>query len=226
MNARVLYVEDDPGVRSFVDMLLTSEGHDVTAVDTAEAGAQALQAGRFDVVLTDYNLPGENASWMLSVARECGALNGTPVIVLTGALDPEGVEGCRVLHKPVDIAVLLSAIDDVLPAGRAASGPVAAAGDPRLCLSLYITGTSRESQKAVRNLKRALDKFDASRIDLRVLDVADKSLMAALEEDRIVVTPTLVRTCPLPKVWAFGDLSKTEAVEEMIGSAFMGEEDA
>lgn len=226
MTARVLYVEDDPGVRAFVETLLTGEGHDVTAVDSAEAGADALANRPFDVVLTDFNLPGENADWMLRRARARGALDGTPVIVLTGALDPPGVEGCRVLHKPVDIAVLLATLDDLLPAGKgAAADAERAAGEPQLCLSLYVTSTSRESQKAVRNLRRLLAGFDASRIDLRVIDVADPARVAALEDDRIVVTPTLVRTCPLPKVWAFGDLSRSDAVAEIIGSAFSSEED-
>jgi hypothetical protein len=35
------------------------------------------------------------------------------------------------------------------------------------------------------------------------------------EEDRIIATPTLVKKHPGPKVWFVGNLSNTEAVEEM-----------
>jgi circadian clock protein KaiB len=86
-------------------------------------------------------------------------------------------------------------------------------------LKLYVTGDSRESVKALRNLNRILRKFAPAGVHLDVCDVTQGQLpVDALELDRIVVTPTLVRTWPLPKVWIFGDLSKTEPVEAMVAT--------
>lgn len=219
MTVRVLYVEDDADIREFVETLLTGEGYDVTAVGTAEEAAAELMERRPHLVLTDYNLPGRNADWMLSQARERGWLEGTRVVLLTGTTQPPGVAGCRVLQKPVDVDVLLSALNDA-QTERLRDLPRPPSGtEPALKLRLYVTGTSRELQKAVRNLQRVLKKVDASRIELQLCDVADRSLpLPSLDEDRVVVTPTLVRTHPLPKVWAFGDLSRIEVVEEMIAA--------
>lgn len=218
MTARILYVEDDPDVRGFVESLLSGEGHEVRAVATAEAGADELARQTFDLLLTDYNLPGRNADWMLAEARAGGRLESTPVIVLTGASRPAGVDGYRVLQKPVDIGVLLSALEETLASSVSSEAGEASDDPTALHLSLYVTVSSRESQKAIRNLHRILRRFDSSQVHLKILDVARSDLGSVLEEDRIVVTPTLVRTAPLPKVWAFGDLSRPEGVEEMIGS--------
>jgi DNA-binding NtrC family response regulator len=219
MTVRVLYVEDDAEIRTFVETLLAAEGYDVTAVGTAEEAVDHLSQRRDHLVLTDYNLPGHNADWLLSVARDAGWLEGRRVVLLTGTPDPPGVAGCRVLRKPVDIDVLLGALNDA-QAERLRDLPAPANGRaPALTLRLYITGTSRESQKALRNLQRVLKGVDASRIELQICDVAARSIpLPSLEEDRVVVTPTLVRTHPLPKVWAFGDLSRLEVVEEMIAA--------
>lgn len=215
MTGRILYVEDDPDVREFVETLLVEEGHDVTAVASAEAGTAQLLAETFDLLLTDYNLPGRNADWMLAEAQAQGRLDATPVIVLTGATNPAGVGESRVLKKPVDIGVLLAALEDML-ASPASAGVASAAAEEGLHLSLYITANSRESQKAIRNLHRILRTFDAAKVHLQILDVSRTDLGSALDDDRVVVTPTLVRTKPSPKVWAFGDLSRSDAVEEMI----------
>jgi two-component system capsular synthesis sensor histidine kinase RcsC len=77
----------------------------------------AIAEGEYDVVLTDGGLPdgsGEEVARAV-VARE----TGTPVVMLTGWadwFDPEKArrEGvCRVLGKPVTLAALARALDEV-----------------------------------------------------------------------------------------------------------------
>lgn len=225
MSARILYVEDDDGVRAFVETLLVGEGYDVAAVSTAEdAIAKLAQATRpFDGLLTDYNLPHHNADWMLQLAQEREFLKRTPVVILTGTDAPSGVDGYRILRKPVDIAVLLAALDETLAAQEPMPEAEEAPDDQvELRLTLYITGSSRESQRALRNLQRIVKQFDPAPIRIRVHDVTSNADEVALEDDRVVVTPTLVRTHPLPKVWAFGNLSRSEVVEEMISEGLAG----
>jgi two-component system, cell cycle response regulator CpdR len=223
MTARVLYVEDDDAVRRFLETLLAGEGYEVTAVDNAEAGIAALarQPGEFHVLLTDYELPHHNADWMLQLARDKGLIGTVPVLVLTGTGEPHGVEGHRVLRKPVDVEVLLAALQDVIAAPEEASvleGPPMTGAPDVLKLTLYVTGGSRESQRALRNLQGILKKFERSRVSVTVHDVISHSDAGRLEDDRVVVTPTLVRTHPLPKAWAFGNLSQSELVEELIAT--------
>jgi DNA-binding response OmpR family regulator len=80
---RILIVEDDPGISSFVEKGLRAEGYQTeVAVTVAEARAavQAPQAG-FDLVLLDRGLPDADGTSLLEEMRGSGDL--TPVIVLT-----------------------------------------------------------------------------------------------------------------------------------------------
>ena len=222
--AKLLYIEDDPDVRTFVASLLSGDGYDVVAAGSAEEGAALLARDTYDVLLTDYNLPGHNADWLLTVGRDKGLLRQTPAVVLSGTPEPPGIDGYQLLRKPVDVEVLLATLESAIDSRRGPSADRRPEEDPALApslaLTLYITGTSRESRKAVRNLQRALAGCDASRYRLNVHDVTAASMPPdALELDRIVVTPTLVRAYPLPKVWAFGDLSNVEVLDDIIAPA-------
>lgn len=223
MSVRLLYVEDDEEVRGLLSMMLLNEGYDVVEASNAEDAIVALQAQHYDLLLTDYNLENKNADWMLRVATGNGSLRGTRVVILTGEVDPAGVGGYRILKKPVDVAVLFAALDDAV-APHVRQAPVTIVQPPvdasqSVVLTLYVTAGSRASKKAERNLERVVQKFDTAQVRLEVRDVTGASLPAdALEDDRIVVTPTLVRTHPLPKVWIFGDLSKSDLVAEMIAA--------
>ncbi len=222
MSVPLLYVEDDNDLRAMMKVLLLREGYDVTAVSTAEDAIVELQTGRYQLLLTDYNLPNKNANWMLQVARAGGCLDTVQVVIMTATADPEGVERYRLLRKPVDISVLFAALDEAV---AALDKPFEVGCEPvpwdgrTVMLTLYVTGTSRESKKALRNLRRIFNKCESGRVRLHVCDVVTigETAARAQEEDRVVVTPTLVRQQPLPKVWLFGDLSKDEAVEDIIG---------
>ena len=222
MSVRLLYVEDDNDLRAMLEVLLRREGYDVTAVAAAEDAIVELQSGRYQVLLTDYNLPNKNANWMLQVARAAGCLQKVHVIVLSAAVDPAGVDGYHLLPKPVDLSVLFATLDAaVADVETSEDGPApVTSADATVALTLYVTGASRESAKALRNVRQVMRKFDRTRIRLTVCDVtaASVQLSDVLEADRVVVTPTLVRQQPLPKLWVFGDLSEDGLIEDLIAS--------
>lgn len=229
MPTPILYVEDDDDVRTMLCELLASEGYDVVAFSTAEEAVTELEKNSYPVFVTDYNLPNRNADWMLNVASQRGLLTNTVVIVLSGAVDPKGIDGHQLLRKPVDVDVLLSTVEHALRGGfdeestadhpRPPGSPTGA----EVVLKLYFTGASSESRKAIRNLRRVLENFHPHLIRLDVHDVSDRAVpVGSLDEDRIVVTPTLVRKYPLPKLWILGDLSKVDVVEAMIHAGLSG----
>lgn len=225
MATKILYVEDDRDVRVMLEELLAAEGYEVTAFATAEEAIAELEKVRYPLCLTDYNLPNKNADWLLRVAAQRGLLDDTAVIVLSGAIDPKGVEGHRLLQKPVDIELLLSTIGRALAnhLDDRAGGAPAPEETAAVVLKLYFAGTSSESRRAIRNLRRALKKFDAAQIRLDIHDIAERcDQTAPLDEDRIVVTPTLVRKHPSPKLWILGDLSNLVVVEDMIAASLAG----
>jgi len=222
LPTKLLYVEDDDDLRDMIAGTFIDAGFDVTPVSSAESALEELRQSHFDIVVTDYNLTGKTGAWLLQQAAAQGCLEGTVAIVLTSESKPAGVEGYRVLRKPIDFGILLSTIAEAV--GRILPAAVVSVGSARpaeLELALYVTSTSQESHKAIRNVHRALKRFDASRFRLTIIDVAnggDDAWYQSLEEDRVIVTPTLVKQKPGPKTWIVGTFSPNDALEELLES--------
>ncbi|MEE9391777.1 MAG: response regulator transcription factor [Planctomycetota bacterium] len=82
---KILVVEDDENLRFGISFNLKKEGWEVVAVESAEAGAEALREERPDLVLLDVMLPGMNGFEWLESIRHAG--NDTPVVMLTARSD-------------------------------------------------------------------------------------------------------------------------------------------
>ncbi len=77
-------------------------------------------------------------------------------------------------------------------------------------LTLYVTGNTPRSERAIANLLKLCRHHLAGRYDLSIVDVLEDPETA--EEERILVTPTLVKEAPSPVQRIIGDLSDLEAV--------------
>ncbi len=85
--AKVLTVDDSPSVRQVIRITLTPAGHTVVeAADGAEGLAKA-QAERFDLVITDLNMPVMNGLEMIRALRALPAFTGVPIVFLTTESD-------------------------------------------------------------------------------------------------------------------------------------------
>lgn len=226
-SERILYVEDDDDIREMMTSFLAGEGYAVSSFRTAEDGLTALEDGAFDLVLTDYILPGEDAAWLLREARARHLIDAIPVIVVSAEYKPPGIEGAAFLHKPVKAAVLLETIDRAFEnrseaGARSAPEPApATAPHDAIELVLYIVAPSHESEAARRNLGRIVRALGPEHFRIVVRDISrgDADVMRAIEQDRIVVVPTLVKSSPSPKVWIAGDLSKRDYVTHVLTTA-------
>ena len=80
---RVLVIEDDGRIVSFLDKGLTAEGHSVTCATTAPEAEAALDTygDAVDLVLLDLGLPAGDGEYILRRLRRRGST--VPVIVLT-----------------------------------------------------------------------------------------------------------------------------------------------
>jgi circadian clock protein KaiB len=77
-------------------------------------------------------------------------------------------------------------------------------------LTLFVTGASDMSARAISNVRSMCDEHLAGRYQLEVVDVhRDPSLMSAHD---VVAAPTLIKESPLPKRMLVGDLSDTARV--------------
>lgn len=116
---RILVVEDDPDIRDALGELLLDEGYDVVAARCGDEGLRRLHDERFDVVVSDYSLPGRTGTSMVRAAAEDGCL-AAPVILMSAHPRPEVDRGMRLLRKPLDLDELLREVSAALgpPAWR------------------------------------------------------------------------------------------------------------
>jgi circadian clock protein KaiB len=85
-----------------------------------------------------------------------------------------------------------------------------AAGDTTYDLTLFVSGASRLSARAIDDARLLCDLHLAARSRLEVVDI-NAEPAAALSRG-VNVAPTLVRTRPLPVRRVVGDLSQTQRV--------------
>ena len=72
-------------------------------------------------------------------------------------------------------------------------------------LKLFISGASRNSTRAVNNLRRILETHFAGRYSLQIIDLYQEKALA--ESEQIVAVPLLIRKSPLPERRLIGDMS-------------------
>ena len=77
-------------------------------------------------------------------------------------------------------------------------------------LKLYIAGRTARNERAISSLKEICEKDLASAYELAVIDVLERPQLA--ENEKILVTPTLVKELPPPLRRVVGDLSDRERV--------------
>lgn len=69
-HLKILLVDDEKNIRQTLLLTLEKWGHDVVASASAEDGAKALRAGRFDFLLTDFKLGGKTGIDLVKIANE------------------------------------------------------------------------------------------------------------------------------------------------------------
>lgn len=96
---KILLAEDGPIDALLMKNILERADYDFHRV---EDGAQALELlkshGDFDLVLVDINMPTMNGLELVKAIREEPALQGLPVIFVTGVADPTVVRAAAALQ--------------------------------------------------------------------------------------------------------------------------------
>ena len=220
--ARILVVEDQDDVRRMLTTALSIEGHLVDEASSAAEGLACLAQARYDLVLSDYAMPGGTGAWMLHQATEKGLLNDAVALIITAHPDVRELENVEVITKPLDLDNFLEQVRRILTAEREdqASPPAPetsrsrARNRPRIELVLYVSSESPSSIQARRNLEQLLEQFDMSQVRYTVCDLVREPL--AGEADRIAFTPTLVKRYPEPKMWVLGNLREPQIVADLL----------
>ena len=82
--ATILAVDDSETMRQMVKLTLMAGNHKVVLADDGEDGlSKYLSTTNFDLVITDYHMPGMDGVTMVKAVREGERNTGVPIIVLT-----------------------------------------------------------------------------------------------------------------------------------------------
>ena len=81
-------------------------------------------------------------------------------------------------------------------------------------LDLYVAGQTPRSEQAIANLYQTCEGM-LENCEIRIIDVLDRPELA--EENKILATPTLIKSVPPPRRRIIGDLDDVERVARMLG---------
>ncbi|OHC12619.1 MAG: two-component system response regulator OmpR [Pseudomonadales bacterium GWC1_66_9] len=200
---RILVVDDEHDLRALLQRYLSDQGYAVRTLDGGQRLEHLLGRERFDVLVLDVMMPGEDG---LSLCRRLRAQGETiPIVMLTARGDPlDRIIGLEMgaddyLPKPFNPRELQARIEALIRRQRmlgAHSGPLP--GDGRIgfgpfSLHLGERRLSRDGRDRLIELSRGRD-HEASD---RSIDVQVMRLRRAIEDDP--AQPRYIRT-----VWGLG----------------------
>jgi DNA-binding response OmpR family regulator len=119
-SPRILVVDDEQDARQLTVDVLVQSGYNVDAVKDGAAGLAALQAGKYDLIVTDNKMPGMSGVEMIEKLRS--ARVGIPVVMVTGYLPAHDfvrrpwLKPDVTLEKPFSNNDLLAAVKKLLAA--------------------------------------------------------------------------------------------------------------
>lgn len=83
MTASILIVDDSNSVRMAIRMALTGAGYAVTEASDGAQGLSKANGSKFDMIITDLNMPNMDGLTMIRTLRKSPAQCGTPILFLT-----------------------------------------------------------------------------------------------------------------------------------------------
>ena len=116
----ILVVEDHPDCRELLRIVLSRSGYVIVEAATGKEALERVHAGRFDLILLDFGLPGIAGDTILRQLKTDPATEEIPVIVTTGYMTAEVEKravtagAAAVLIKPYELDRLMDAMAQCL----------------------------------------------------------------------------------------------------------------
>jgi len=118
MKAKILIVDDEPGIVEEVSSFLAEEGYEIQTADTAGDGMRMFESFKPDLILLDMKLPDQPGMEILKLVKRVSP--ATKVIVNTGYVDQKMIDEAEALgrdaflQKPFNLERLLDEVERVL----------------------------------------------------------------------------------------------------------------
>jgi CheY-like chemotaxis protein len=123
-EVRILVTDDDPILREFARVHLTTPTASVEVAESGEEGIKCLNSGHFDIALVDLEMPGMGGLEMIRRLRADPAHCDLPVVVVTGRDDMRSIDlayeagATSFVTKPVNWRLMSYQLRYVLRAQR------------------------------------------------------------------------------------------------------------
>jgi len=180
---KILVVDDNEQGRYMLETFLKAKGHEVRGADNGQEALDLLQAGSFDLIISDILMPVMDGFELCRRVRKDEALRSIPFVFYTGtytgakdetfAMDI-GADGF--IHKPCDLDELLKTVEEIMAAAAkrgAVSSPLPA--EEEAALKLY-------NERLVRKLELSKIQLEA---EVRARRKAEEAAKAAADNWQI-----------------------------------------
>jgi CheY-like chemotaxis protein/fructose-specific component phosphotransferase system IIB-like protein len=126
--AKILLIDDEPGIRQIIARILEPHGYAVAIAEDGSQGIEQCRKERFDLVLSDIRPPDMDANEILAGIKALRP--DLPVIILAGFGDVDSVQGLlaqgavNYITKPFKVNDLFQMVEKALRQPAPASVPV------------------------------------------------------------------------------------------------------
>ncbi len=125
---QILLIEDDGGIRSSLQRMLTGEGYEVSVEERGDQGLAQARTGHFHLIITDLRLPGLSG---LELVRQLHAAQPRlPIVLITAygttetAIEAMKFGAYDYVPKPFNVPELLEVIRKAADSSRLTSEPI------------------------------------------------------------------------------------------------------
>ncbi len=117
---RILEIDDNTDIISFVEMIITSMGHEFESVTNGRDGVTKIKENKYDLVLLDLSMPEFSGADVINELVKWDLINKQKIVLFTASLSgaPDQLDTIKkhidsVLAKPVDMDVLMAKINEM-----------------------------------------------------------------------------------------------------------------
>jgi CheY-like chemotaxis protein len=121
---RILVTDDDPILREFASVYLSTETASVETADCGEVALERLRQATFDILLVDIDMPGISGYQVIAAVRANPKLRSLPIVVVTSNEDVVSIDrayeagATSFVTKPVNWRLLAYQMRYVIRAHR------------------------------------------------------------------------------------------------------------